>query len=178
MRFDFLQTIYLFFLITIFSHIIFFIGCNQGRVRPPGLPKLYQCTINLTQQGVPLSGASVLLQPLSPVQDRTWTVSGFSDETGKVEIYTNGYFRGAPRGNFKVIITKTETITPPFPDVMPTDPRERAKLENMIENETKVYKVVADKFSKAETTPFELEIKGNTEQIFDVGGVVKKKIPN
>jgi hypothetical protein len=173
MRFDFYRQYVHFLLIT-----IFLIGCKQGRVPPPGLPKLYQCTINLTQEGVPLSGASILLQPLSPPQGRNWTVSGFSDETGKAEIYTNGYFRGAPQGNFKVIVSKTETVTPTFPNIMPTDPRERAKLERRIENETKIYKIVADKFSEPETTPLEMEIKGNTEQTFDVGSAIKKKINN
>ncbi|MDR2115051.1 MAG: hypothetical protein LBP87_01595 [Planctomycetaceae bacterium] len=163
--------------IVCFSFLLFSAGCNRGRVRPEGLPKLHQCVIHLTQEGIPLSGASVLFLPVSPSQGKHWTVSGFSDETGKTEIYTNGYFRGSPQGEFKIIVTKTETVVPPFPDIMPTDPREIVKLERMIEKGTKVYKVISDEFTTEETTPLKIIVPTKENKTtFELGASIRKLV--
>lgn len=70
-----------------------------GETRP-----LAPCTIHLTQEGIPLSGASVALHPVEG--GASWSCGGLSDENGYVTILTNGQFTGVPCGEYKVTVSK------------------------------------------------------------------------
>ena len=148
--------------------IVFLFGCSSGRVPPKGIPKLYPCLLTVTQEGAPLAGAVVRLHLQGTLLD--WTVSGTTDETGTVTIYTDGFFAGAPAGEFKVTVEKFETVAPPMPEVLPTNPDALQKLSNRIEAETKDYRLVEPVYGKADSTPLSISVnKKKTEASFDVG---------
>ncbi|MDR3232791.1 MAG: carboxypeptidase-like regulatory domain-containing protein [Planctomycetaceae bacterium] len=126
-------------------------GCRNTS-KPVDLPKLYPCTITITQEGVPLAGAMIELLPAdgSSVKYRAVTVTG---KDGKAAMATYRH-SGVPVGKYKVIVDKDVEEG----DVKPV-----------------IYRLVEKKFSSAETTPYEIEItgKGRVEKTFDVGKAVK-----
>ncbi|MDR2754742.1 MAG: Ig-like domain-containing protein [Planctomycetaceae bacterium] len=136
--------------------VSFLSGCGSKRVQPDGMPTLYHCSIQITQNGQPLTDAIVSLHSTS--ENFPWTINGRTNENGQAEIFTHGYFKGAPAGDFKVTVDKLETVVPPLPDVMPTSESELAKLYDKREKETKEYQLVDIKFTQAESTPFSINV--------------------
>jgi hypothetical protein len=60
-------------------------GC--GEALPEGLAKLVPASVQLTQDGVPLAGATVSL--IDTVGNQRWYPGGSSDESGTVVLYTS-----------------------------------------------------------------------------------------
>jgi hypothetical protein len=134
------------------------IGCS-GEQRPDGLPKLYPCTITITQDGQPLAGATVILY--DPAVTDRWTVSGLTNTSGTAVMRTHGQFPGVPEGRFKVVLSKTETEGKGWDD--PDSPKRT--WENI-----KVYSFVAKEYGKHETTPLEIVVDGKKRsESFDIG---------
>ena len=142
--------------------VVTVIGCS-GAKRPDGLPKLYPCTITFTQDGQPLEGATIQL--FDPAVTDRWTVSGATNASGTVAIRTHGQYPGAPQGQFKVVVSKTEMEgggggydeTVPAKDRKPLEP-------------TKVYTLVAKEYTTRESTPLEIVIDGKKKsESFDIG---------
>ncbi|MDR0611674.1 MAG: carboxypeptidase-like regulatory domain-containing protein [Planctomycetaceae bacterium] len=151
-------------------------GCHQGRQAPADLPKLYRCVIHLTQENQPLPDAMVSLRSVDS-GNKQWSISGSTDETGKAEIFTELYFKGAPAGEYKVVVSKTEVIVPPTPAVLPENEEARTKILNRIEAETKEYNVVAAEFSNAKTTPLIINVQEKeTEVSFELGAKITKPV--
>ncbi|MDR0608658.1 MAG: hypothetical protein LBG58_00935 [Planctomycetaceae bacterium] len=144
----------------VFPVIVLFIftGCRFKPATPSGFPKkLYPCEVTILQAGTPLQGARVTLFHQDENQ-KNWGVSGITDTKGVVSFYTYGKWEGAPEGTFKVTVVKRFVEGP--------------------ENKEITYTLIDEKFAEPETTPIELEIKGETTQTFDIGAAIKKKIPN
>ncbi|MDR2706746.1 MAG: carboxypeptidase-like regulatory domain-containing protein, partial [Planctomycetaceae bacterium] len=72
---------------------------------PKDLPRLYSGTITITQQNVPLAGASVFL---TPTDGSKWNAGGTTDAKGKAILYTLGRYKGVSAGNYKVTVDKYE----------------------------------------------------------------------
>jgi len=162
-------------LITPLLIAVFFIGCGDARKRPEGMPKLYRCTLNFTQKGEPLADALVSLYPVS--QTFSWTISGRTDEKGKAEIFTDSYFKGAPEGDFKVVVYKSEVETPKVPDVLPQNDNEIEKIFDKINKNTHEYSHVDIQFTDAKQTPLTLTVKkSKTNETFELGEKVRVKI--
>ncbi|MDR2438434.1 MAG: hypothetical protein LBE12_03550 [Planctomycetaceae bacterium] len=134
----------------------FLSGCGGGRVPPQGMPTLYPCSIQITQKNQPLTDAVVSLHSTS--ENFPWTINGRTDEKGQAEIFTHGYFKGAPAGDFRVTVDKLETVIPPLPDIMPTSESELTKLFDKREAEIKEYRLVDIRFTQAESTPFSINV--------------------
>jgi hypothetical protein len=94
------NTLRLIILLTAFC----FAGCAPSL--PKGMPPIYPCTITLTQEGVPLEGASVALIP----EDTTLTFvfAGATTSSGSVEMYSHGKHRGVPAGKYKLTVIKND----------------------------------------------------------------------
>ncbi|MDR3232326.1 MAG: hypothetical protein LBT46_01430 [Planctomycetaceae bacterium] len=138
-------------IITLLIFVTLIAGCRDTS-KPVDLPKLYPCTITITQEGVPLAGAMIELLPAdgSSVKYRAVTVTG---EDGKAAMATYRH-AGVPVGKFKVVVDKDDFGAAKNADT---------------------YRLVEAKYSSAETTPLEIEItgKGRVEKTFDVGKAVK-----
>ena len=87
------------------------VGCG-GEPRPDGLPKLYPASVMITQEGVPLADASVMLIPEDPSNAR-WGPMGMTDDTGVAVMRVDGKYAGAPLGTYRVVVEKREIIDPP-----------------------------------------------------------------
>ena len=146
-------------------------GCS-GAPRPDGFPKLYPVTLTIQQDGQPLAGAMVMLIPSSPQQ---WGVGGTTDAQGKVNIRTHGQHDGAPEGNYAVVITKRESVSPVPIEIRNgtiqqqeewnrKNPTARVAIFNLIEAE----------FQSAETTPLKINVERKTvHQTLDAGKAVR-----
>jgi hypothetical protein len=132
-----------------------FIGC-QSEKQPQGLPDLVPFRLSLTQDGQPLSGASVQL--FSP--DISWSVTGNTDINGTASIVTHGKFWGAPQGKFKVIVIKNE-IAGNLQEEKRTTP-------------VLIYSLVDPVLRNPNTTTLEVTVeKGKKSAILDVGKPVR-----
>ncbi len=160
----------------------FLSGCG-GEKYPDGLPKIYPVTVNVTQEGKPLEGATVVFAA-DESSDSRWGVGGCTDAAGKAIMSVNGKYKGCPAGKYKVVVSKSVTESnqdkiPPAPDAV-KDPKAFGEWyhqygEMPIVN--KVFSLVEDKYSNSKTTPLSVEVTENGEKTFslDAGKAVHKE---
>jgi hypothetical protein len=152
-----------------------FNGCGNERVRPKGMPQLYRCTLFFTQDGVPLADAIISLHPIS--QPFSWTIGGRTDETGTAEIFTDSYFKGVPEGDFKVVVHKSEIVTPKPPEVLPQNDDEISKIFDKINRNIHEYSLVDVQFTDTKNSPLVLTVKkSKNNETFELGNKVRVKI--
>ena len=145
-------------------------GCG-GTSRPADLPRLYPCTIAVTQDGSPLSDAVATLVSTDP--SFKWAVFAQLDSSGKGKVFTQGLFPGAPEGEYKVVLSKEESVSESIGPVVAPDP----KADFIIGTPSilTVFTLVEKQYTDAQTTPLSLTIssKGNDQQ-FDCGKPVRE----
>ena len=142
-------------------------GCG-GTKLPPGMPPPVPCEVVVTQEGTPLEGAVVKLQP---VDNSDWVAVGRTDESGKAVVYTMDQYKGAVAGKYRVIVSKTET-------------EEAKTVLSAAEAEAKghdtslaSFYLVDTKYGMASSTTLEIEVvKGTPSYTVDVGKAVRVKI--
>lgn len=152
---------------------LFFIslsGCG-GTVRPDGMPPLHPATITVTQDGAPLSEATVMLLPQSPEMQR-WSCGGITDSSGNVTLSTLGNQPGVVAGKFTVTIAKTDADPPiPFEGEM-------TKAQQEADAKRKVYDLVDPKYASPKTSGLEIDVtSGKNAKTFDVGKAVRVARP-
>ncbi|MDR1964152.1 MAG: hypothetical protein LBQ50_10270 [Planctomycetaceae bacterium] len=154
-------------------------GCgSEKRAKPAGLPDLVPCVLTFVQEGTPIEGASIILRSSDP--SFKWGVGGSTDAKGEVKLQTNGFYDGAPEGDYVITVSKIFSTGPPAPDsaTLPKSEEEQNKVYSEIRKKTKQMKVVDPKFEQNETTPLKVTItKGKTYQSFDLGKPVNINIP-
>jgi hypothetical protein len=137
--------------------VSFLSGCNQSQ-RPKGLPNLHPCTITVTQNGSPVTDVSV---QLVSKEESIWPVTGTTDTSGNAVLVTYGQFRGAPVGDYIVVLSKrlTETKTP---------------ANEYVSGTTEVYSLIDVKYTESETSPLEMSVKkGRNTMSFEIGSPVR-----
>ncbi|MDR3110955.1 MAG: hypothetical protein LBU65_14900 [Planctomycetaceae bacterium] len=127
------------------------------------MPKLFPCEIVVTQDGQPLSDAVVIAQPVDGSQ---WNASGSTDANGKAVLFTQGLYKGAIEGKYKVIVQKTATE------------KEPSTFEGKPATVEVVYYLVEEKYRDYETTPLEIEVgSANPSFVLEAGKAVKSRAP-
>jgi hypothetical protein len=142
-------------------------GCGNSS-RPEDLPKLYPCVILVTQDDTPLPDAVVklVLQTETAAKYQSVATTGAD---GTATLMTYG-FPGVPLGKYKAVVTKNIED-----DVVyrTGDAGERVFVSS------NRYKMVEDKFSDVNTTPFEIEITPQSRKVpisLDAGKPIKVKM--
>ena len=139
-------------------------GC--GEKFPDGMPPPVPCEIIVMQDGNPLEGAVVRLQPIG---DSSWDAVGRTDASGKAVVYTMDQYKGAVAGKYKVIVSKTET----------EESKGVVSSEEALGRDTSLasFYLVEEQFGMASTTTLEIEaVKGTPTHTVDVGKAVRIKI--
>ena len=132
-----------FFVLT--AMVLFLTGC--GEKLPSDIPALVPCEIVVIQDGKPLEGAVVRLQPTG---NSEWTAMGRTDASGKMSVFTRDKYKGAVPGKYKVIVAKT-----------------------VVESGAGFY-LVDQQFGTAASTPLEIDVaKGTPTHTVDVGEAVR-----
>lgn len=146
---------------------VFFLGCGSNV--PKDMPKLYPCSLVITQDGTPLEGANVSLFSTDPAITK-WAAGGVTDAAGKVQVQTQGKYPGAAAGEYRVIVSKTSVEK----GVIVQEETETT-AEKSIPGKT--YSFVEARFGDLAQTPLSLKVEGKTlDAPFDVGKAVKEEI--
>ena len=134
-------------------------GCSEKY--PEGMPKLSKVSLTFTQEGKPLSEATVTLFP--EATSFQWAVGGTTDHNGVVVLKTHGTYTGAPEGNYKIGVRKF------FRE------GELQTLANPGAPPPKDYNLVAPQYGHQNETPLSIEIKpGSKYEPYDLGPAVKE----
>jgi hypothetical protein len=142
---------------------LFLVGCSRSSV-PNDLPKLYPCTITITQDGKPLEKATVEL--FSSEGQAKYKSVTITNPQGVAIMSTYGY-QGTPIGKYKVVVSKD--IEDDFIYGMSSTGTKEVTASTL-------YRTVEAQYSDAKTTPHEIEITGKekiTEATFDAGKPIK-----
>ena len=131
----------------------------KDKSRPADLPEdMSPCLVTITQEGVPLAGATVEFKYSENVK---YTTSGMTNDSGVAEMKTYGY-AGAQQGTAKVRVYKLVTEGASEAE----EYGEKGSLGND-------FNVVDPKYMSYDTTDLEITItKEKCEQSFDVGAAV------
>jgi len=146
------------------------VGC--GKQIPAEFRDLCPTTITIVQSGTPLEGASVALTPLGGAG---LSASGTTDAKGEVVLYTQGEYKGAKPGKYRVSVVKeSRTLNEGFsadsPGAGPATPEQRKAMYT-------IRTFVDPKFTSSRLSTLEIEIKsGDNTQTFDVGDPIDKVI--
>lgn len=137
------------------------------------MPKLYPCSITLTQENTPLAAATVTLVSTDP--DFHWAAGGTTDSNGVCVVRTRGKYQGAPEGTFKVTAKKFEGDKSMYPDIPPTNEAEFATWTKQKQSENlKTYRLIDEQYMSVDSTPLEVEVvPGKNRFGFDLGTLVK-----
>lgn len=136
---------------------LMFVGCRR-EYRPDGLPKLHPCTVTVTQEGKPLTDATV---KLFDVNGGEWPVSGLTDAAGVAKMVTYGQFDGAPAGEYKVIVVKRRTDW-------------KGKVDGFTPANADVFSLIELSFAEPETSTLTFNVeKGRNTRTFEVGKPVE-----
>jgi hypothetical protein len=129
------------------------------------MPDLQPLAFTVTQQGVPLEGATVQLIAADPNNSR-WASGGVTDAQGQVSLKTLGQYEGVVPGTYKVTIYKMvfDGDSPPVAVDSPSTG-----------GTSKAFLVVDPKYQAETTTPVKIDVaKGvDTLPAIDIGAAVK-----
>ena len=145
-------------------------GCG-GEILPDGMAPPVPTEIVVMQDGRPLEGAGVVLQP---VDNSPWTAVGLTDAAGRAIVYTMDRHRGAVPGQYKVLVRKTEQEDAP---ILSSEEANRLAAEGRLSAPSS-FNLVDTQFGAASTTPLEIEaVRGTSTHTVDVGAAVRIRIP-
>ena len=142
---------------TLLFVVSFIMGCG-GQTRPAGMPRLYPASVEVTQEGTPLEGATVTLVSEDPELGR-WVPTGITDTSGVAVLQTNGLYSGAPLGIYKVVIVKRVTEPHPNPELAGAErgTPEEARYDQL-DRARKMFTYVEPQYSSATDTPLTIEV--------------------
>ena len=155
------------FVALLFPFFLSIAGC--GPELPEGMPKLYPCTLTITQDGKPLEGASVILFSMDPNISK-WASNGVTDSSGNVVMKTQGKYDGAAAGDYKVLVTKI---------IVEEGVVLQAETETTPEKSIpgKTFSYVEQQYGDPLKCPLTLTVStGKTTETLDVGKYVKEEI--
>lgn len=143
-------------------------GC-PGAKKPADLPELYPVKITVIQDGKPLADASVTLN--APTNASRFVVGYKTDANGVAVLHTDGKFKGAPAGKYKVLISKVYAPEIDPNEVPPEDPEARKEYDARMSDLTaQQAETVAVEYKRPTTTPAEIEVtSAGLETTIDVG---------
>ncbi|MCL2623091.1 MAG: carboxypeptidase-like regulatory domain-containing protein [Planctomycetaceae bacterium] len=140
------------------------------------MPRLYPATVTVMQDGKPLAGAEVFLLNLDTSVN--WPVGAITNASGVAVLRTNGQYPGAPEGQYKVTVRKTEIPDLELPVEVPIDPAGRTeynRIQQEIHNNT--FDLVEEEFMRLAKTPLTLAITPNQLKLeLDVSPAVRNKV--
>lgn len=172
------KTLRIFCALQLIMTLLAVLGCSGGPAKPPNFPKLYPCSVTVTQEEKPLEGATVRLVPKTGTFD--WVIMGITNANGIAEIATHIQFKGAPLGEFKVLVTKNEQTPSIFDSKEPPEegtPEYEVWRKGIEYEKRPNYALVNRDYGSEKTTPFEIKIEnGKNAQSFEVGAPIRVKI--
>lgn len=153
-------------------------GCG-GEKLPAGMPKPVPTTITLTLDGKGLADASVTMIPDSG----SYAAVGKTDSNGVAEMKTDGKYKGAVPGSYKVVVGAKDEIDygefgpPPTDDPVALDKWNRDVDAAGGAAAFKRISLVSQEFTAADATPLTLTVgEGKVAETFDLGASVREEV--
>ena len=150
-------------------------GCG-GEKLPDGMPKLTPAALTFTVDGKGLADANITM---IPDDGGRWTAVGKTDKSGVAEMKTDGKYKGAAPGSYKIIVSAPDEIDdgeygpPPTDDPAALDAWNR-KVEGV---QFKRTAVVSQEFGDVEATPLTLTVAdAKVAETFDLGASVREEV--
>ncbi|MDO5307955.1 MAG: hypothetical protein Q4G03_00445 [Planctomycetia bacterium] len=154
-------------LLALLCVVALFSGC-KGKARPDGMPELVNVVVVVTQDGAPLADAALNL--ISSDGSCKWSVGGKSDESGRATLYTQGDFKGAPEGTFKVGVIKMdytvkEGATDDEGNPLQITEEQKKHPELMDVRMVTMKSAVPDEVTNPQNSPLEITISKSAKEI-------------
>ena len=152
--------------VTVLGLLLTIWGCSQrGPAKPDHIPDLTPCVIQVTYNGQPVEGASVLLAPTSGQH----SAAGLTDATGKAVMRTDGLYDGVVAGEFMASVTKKEKLELDLGET-PEDPAEYAAYEARLRAQPKPKHLLPEKYSSFTKSGLTLRVAEGTasEETFEL----------
>ncbi len=153
-------------------------GCG-GEKLPAGMPKPVPTTLTFKLDGKGLADASITMIP----ESGSYTAVGKTDASGVAEMKTDGKYKGAVPGAYKVVVGAKDEIDygefgpPPTDDPVALDKWNRDVDAAGGAAQFKRISLVAQEFTAADTTPLTLTVgEGKVAETFDLGGSVREEV--
>ena len=161
--------------VPLFFILPFCFGCGQKL--PSDLPPLFPTTLVIVQEGKPLADAVITMT----TSESKWSVTGMTNSQGEAKMFVNGTYEGAPEGEFKVIVNKTETEKPNIPPPpSDADPNAMSHYNEKIAPllaQAKTYNLVEPVNGTFETTPLAVSVvRGTSRYSLDIGKAVRIEV--
>ena len=164
------------------SALLLFVISGCTRTTPSDMPPLYPCKVTVIQDDKPLAGAVVTLrfadESVAASFSQPWIPSGQTDADGTASLMTNARYPGAPLGQFKILVQKTDSE----PVGMPPKPAEgtpqyEAWSLRLGSADYNHFDLVEQQYGDPQTTPLEIEVKkkGPNTATVDVGKPIRIK---
>ena len=135
------------------------------------MPRLYPASMTITQEGTPLDGALVQLIPEDSANS-SWGPGGTTDSSGVVVLRTNGKYKGAPLGKYRVTVSKREKEPHPKPEL---EGGQEFRTYLAIQRTLKTYSFVEPQYGSIRDTPLSVEITAK-EKTYTVDAGKKIKV--
>ena len=164
-----------FIAILLLSLSVTLFGCSN---RPSGMPALHPCSITVTQDGTPLTDASVVLVNISDTdKGQAWAPMGKTDSSGVAVMRTNAQYNGAAAGKYRIIVEKTETEPSKLGPPPPADTPEYEVWSGKNANENLAQFTLVETVYSSSKAPHEIDVgKGSNDKTIDVGKAVRVKM--
>ncbi|MDO5581116.1 MAG: hypothetical protein Q4G69_08255 [Planctomycetia bacterium] len=154
----------------LFSVLILF-GC-AGEKRPDGFPKIYPASITVLDDNGPIANVKISL--FSKEGNCPWPIGGTTNASGEAELFTYGKFRGAPSGDFIIVLKKSEIEDA---DQMPKGNDDSGSPKaKPTKTSFRVFALIDPVYSEKGTTPLTMKIEGSgSRETFKLGKPVRKQ---
>ena len=123
------------------------------------MPNLIPVVLIVTQEGAPLAEANINFYAQDPV-NKKWGAGGVTDAQGKLDVKTQGKYKGLPAGKYKITVSKLLVENPPQKESDPPG---------------KYFELVEKKYTKEISTDIMIDADGKTS-IYEIkaGKAVKE----
>lgn len=155
------------------------LGCG-GEKLPEGMPKPVATTLTFKVDGKGLADANITM---IPADEGRYVAVGKTDANGVADMKTDGKFKGAVPGEYKVVVAaKDEVDYGEFGPPPTGDPAALEKWNVAVENgggaaQFKRYSLVAAEFGDVEKTPLTVSVAdGKVAETFDLGDSTREEV--
>lgn len=144
--------------------LLCFFGCAEQR--PEGMPALVPCSLEVRENGTPVEGVLVSFFNEDGSAPK-WTIGGTTDQKGVFQVKTHGKYNGAPKGTYKIVLSKITSNAPEAPAQDAS--REEFDAFEKIMVSVKEEEMFPSEYTKSADTPLRFTIaKKGAREVFDI----------
>lgn len=154
--------------------VLILVGCS-GEKRPDGFPKIYPSSITVSDDNGPLSDIKISL--FAKEGNCPWPIGGTTNASGKADLVTYGKFKGAPAGEFIVVLAKSEIEDAHLMPKGNDDGIVEVNTQKPQKTSFRVFSLIDPKYSDKATSPLTMKIEQRgANETFKLGKPVRAHV--